>query len=134
MGLTTSADAIRSFIHTRWGVVGDGSELVPENVNFKPSTGQKFVAYQIRPIETLWVSPGWSDSIGSVLFSSYAPIGTGPETAEELLELAVSTVRFQKTGDVQFEDASVEAIGPDDDGRFIVNGRVPYHYQERATS
>jgi hypothetical protein len=133
VSINTWLDAIRSFIHTRWDVVGDGSELVPENVNFKPTQGQKFVAYQVRPIETVWVTPGFSDTLGAVVFTAYAPVGRGPEAAEDLLELAVSTVRRQKTGDVQFEEASVEAIGPDDQGRFLVNGRVPFFYQESVS-
>ena len=122
-----------AYIHTRWAVVGDGSTLVPEGVTFKPTVDQKFVAYQIRPIETAWVSPGFSDTIGAVLFTAYAPAGTGPEAAEDLLELAVSTIRRKKTGEVQFDEASVEALGPDDQGRFLVNGRVPFYFQEPAT-
>ena len=136
MPVTDWLDLIRSYIHTRWAVVGDGSKLVPENVNFKPTNDQKFVAYQVRPIETAWVCAGSADTIGAVLFTAHAPVGRGPEAAEDLLELAISTIRRKtptETGGVQFEDGSVEALGPDDQGRFLVNGRVPFYYQEAIT-
>jgi hypothetical protein len=126
VAIDTDHAAIRIFIDARWDVVGDGSVLVPESVGFRPTAGQKYVLYQIRPIDTAWISPGLSDAIGAVLFSAYGPAAQGPEVTEQLLELAASTVRKKKTGNIQFEDVTPEAIGPDGRGWFIANGRVPY--------
>ena len=130
MSAATKHAAIRAYFASRWTSLGDGTTVVYENLNYTPTTDTAYIAFGIRPVESAWVSPGWADSIGAVVIAAMTPANEGPEAAEELAATIATCLGRQKDSGVQFDQATVENIGPDGQGWYQVNVRAPYYYDE----
>ena len=130
MSAATKHAAIRAYFASRWTSLGDGTTVVYENLNYTPTTDTAYIAFGIRPVESAWVSPGWADSIGAVVIAAMTPANEGPEAAEELATTIATCLGRQKDSGVQFDQATVENIGPDGQGWYQVNVRAPYFYDE----
>jgi hypothetical protein len=134
VGFTTYTDAIRVFFSTQWAANGDGTEIVYENVDYKPTTGTGYSLFAVRPSETTWDSPDWRSTLGAVVFAVLSPSNAGPEAAEIRAELIAAQFRKQTflSDAGTFDEPSIEPQGPTGQGWYQVNVRVPFHYQEPA--
>ena len=133
MAFTTYANAIRTYLNTRWGTLGDGTALVFENIDYQPTIGTPYILIAIRPIESEWVSPGSSDSIGAVSIAVMSPTDAGPEAGETLATTVASCLARKSDTGVQYMEATIEPIGADGNGFSQINVRVPYFYTESHT-
>lgn len=133
MSAATKHAAIRAYFSTRWASLGDGTAVVYENLNYKPVTDTAFLVFGIRPVESAWTAPGWADSIGAVVIAAMTPANQGPEAAETLGATIATCLSRQEDSGVQFDEATVENIGPDSQGWYQVNVRTPYWYQESTS-
>ena len=133
MSAATKHAAIRAYFASRWTSLGDGTTVVYENLDYTPVTDTAYIAFGIRPVESAWVASGWADSIGAVVIAAMTPANAGPEAAETLASTIATCLGRQLDSGVQFDEATVENIGPDGQGWYQVNVRVPWYYQEVAT-
>ena len=130
MAFTTYSNAIRSYFNTRWSSLGDGTYVVYENLQYEPTIGTPYILLAIRPVESEWVCPGSSDSIGAVSIAVMSPSDAGPEACEALAATAASCLARKTDSGVQFMEATIEPIGPDGAGFYQTNVRVPWWYTE----
>jgi hypothetical protein len=134
MGFTNYLDAIRSFFNTKWVANGDGTAIVYENLDYTPVTGTPYILFAVRPSETTWDTPAWRTTIGAVVISVMTEENAGPEATEVLAELAAAQFREQTfdSGAGSFDEPSIEPQGPDGNGWYQANVRIPWLHQETA--
>lgn len=129
MSAATKHAAIRAYFAARWTSLGDGTAVVYENLDYTPTTDTAYIVFGNRPVESAWVSSGWADSIGAVVIAAMTPANEGPEDAETLASTIATCLSRQLDSGVQFDEATVENIGPDGQGWYQVNVRIPWYYQ-----
>jgi hypothetical protein len=61
------------------------------------------------------------------------PANQGPEAAETLGATVATCLSRQEDSGVQFDQSTVENIGPDSQGNYQVNIRTPYSYDESTS-
>lgn len=134
MGHTDYLNAVRSFFATQWAANGDGTEIVYENLDYDPTIDTPYILFAVRPSETAWDSPDWRSTLGAVVLAVLTPSNAGPEAAETLTELAAAQFRKETflSGEGTFDEPSIEPQGPNGQGWYQVNLRVPFYYQEPA--
>lgn len=73
-------------------------------------------------------SSGLRSRVGEVIAAAHGPGGEGPGRAFEIAEVIAAGLRDVAllSGEVQFNEPVVTAVGEDDDGRYIALVRCPF--------